>query len=289
MRKKTVVHRSELISPSHRGMHRREFLMLGSTAVVGLAATSLPAQVLRSISNPRDAALSIGYLDYLPRVSQSFPARTRLVPAESLSSGDRSFTNSGALIRLVGFWRPLRSRSTPLSATLLTYYPATAAHDKAPFVVWTYYSDGSRVFDTPRAMVHTPVDEDGIALALITSKPATMVESTHHTTFSRVVSGHVGEVLPSRDDLISDGAGITLSSGRGGLKLRAGTYFVALGQTGTRVDWSAVRSADLGAASSLDPRGAGPLSLASLIGSSPVDFSYLALSIEASTRQSVRV
>jgi hypothetical protein len=282
MRKK-IVGRSDRISPFARGMHRREFLMLGSSAVVGLAAASLPAQVLRSMSNVRDT-LSVGYLDYVPRSSDSFPARAHLVSAESLSSGDPRFADSGVLMRLVGFWRPQHSRSTPLSATLLAYYPATGAHDKAPFVVWTYYSDGSHAFDTPRAMAHAPIDRDGLVLALITSEPATMVESTHHTTFSRVVSGHVGEVLPSRDDLVSDGAAITLSSG----KLRPGTYFIALGRAGVSIDWSAVRAADLGVASSLDPRGDGPLSRATLTGSSPVDFPYLALSIDASPRRSGR-
>ncbi len=277
--------RSESLSPDRGGMHRRQFLLLGSSAVVGLAATSLPAQVLRSMINV-PGMLSVGYLDYLPRTSESFPALPRLVSAESLSAGDPRFADSGVLMRMSGFWRPERSRSTPLSATLLAYYPATAEHDKAPFVVWTYYSDGIRAFDTPRAKAHAPIDGDGLALALISSKPMRMVESTHHTTFAHVVSGNVGEVLPSREELVANGAGITLSAGRNGPKLRPGTYFIALEPAGTSIDWNTVRVADLGAASSLNPLGGGPLSLRSLTGSSPVDFSYLALSIDVSPRSS---
>lgn len=290
MRQKNVESRSEPIFASSRGLHRREFLLLSSSAAIGLAATSIPAKLFGSIAETGlRTALSVGYLDYLPEDSQAFPARGRVVAAESLSSGDPRFGESGALIRLVGFWRPQAVRSAPLSATLLAYYPANGAHDKAPFVAWTYVSDGSQVFATPRALVHAPIGSDGLDLAVMTGRPAPFVESRNHMMFARVVSGNVAEVLPSRDDLASDGSVITLRMNGSGAKLRPGTYFVALGQgSGQKIDWSSIRVADLRSPDYLDRNGGGPLSQVSFLGSQTVEFPYLALSIEADVRPRVR-
>ncbi len=277
---------SELTSIWSPGIGRREFLLLSSSALAGLAVTSLHAQGVRSISNAPQSHLSVGYLDYLPDASSQFPAHPAIVEAASLASGDPRFARE-AHVKLIGFWRPRSSRAA-LAVTLLTYYPAAAEHDKLPFVTWTYRSDTNGMLATPHAEVQVPVDVEGLTLALITNVPAPIAPKEFHTTLRRVVSGKVSEVLPARADLIARGAAITLGNANTGPKLRAGTYFIALLEASSnKIGWNAMRVADLRVPASIDPRGDGPLSLART--QIPVDFPYLALAIDAGSRQSQRV
>jgi hypothetical protein len=260
------------------GMHRREFLLLSVTGLVGLASASLSAQIAGPASSPKRTPLAVGYFGD-PREGSS-QARNAIVAADSLPAGDPRFAGA-ALVKFIGFWRPKTSRLTPLSATLLTYYPATADHDKLPFVTWVYRSDTGGILATPHAVAQVPIDSDGLTLALLTGTPAPIVPKEFQPALRRVVSGKVSEVLPSRTDLTVSGEVFTLgTTGSVGPKLRAGTYFIALTQRADgRIDWSSVRVADLRLPASLDPQGDGPLSLASRSGSIPVAFAYLALSI----------
>jgi hypothetical protein len=252
-------------------MPRRDFLLMGSAAVVGLAATGLPAQVIRGVVGGNGMPiLSIGYWPGALRPKSDAPAvpARRILPVGSLRHADPRFLGAGARMRIEGFWRAAHHAVRPLSLGLTVRYPGQGP-EAQPVMAWSYAATGSCVLANGSSAFSLPVDSgDAIELA-----------------FERRRSVRGGDTEKSRrslaadlftsDESATDAASIGMSPGSGSsFHLRPGTYFFAVRET----------SADLAPAwsnISVDPDvpSSGMLYLDVLGERRPVPFGYLAITV----------
>ncbi|HKO59365.1 MAG TPA: hypothetical protein VJ276_26090 [Thermoanaerobaculia bacterium] len=242
-------------------MPRRDFLLMGSAAVVGLAATGLPAQVIRGVVAGNGLPiLSIGYWPgaLRPRAdAPAVPAR-RIIPATSLHHADPRFLAAGARMRVEGFWRAAHHSVRPLSLGLTVRYPGQGP-DAQPVTAWSYAATKSSVLANGAAAFSLPVDSgDAIELA-----------------FERRRSLRTAEEEKSRralaTDLLASNDSVT---GPASFHLRPGTYFFAVRETSADLapSWSTI-SVDASAPA------AGMLYLDVLGERRPVPFGYVAITV----------
>jgi len=247
-------------------MRRREFLTLGSTAVVGAMATNLPAAVARAVDGRGNATqLSIGFWDGPVRATNA-PASLRApISAEALPVGDPRFISGGARVSVLGFWRG-EGRRTPISVSVGVWHDV-AGVGRTPVVLWT--SDGGH------SRLVVPVDSTG-ALELSINATARPV----HTPGNRIAERDTLPLVTSYDESLSAGELVALKLNfDGGSKLRPGVYIVALQEKGASAPaWSSLNVADLTDAESL--KGRGPLTQSHLFSRSAPDFDYLLLNVE---------
>lgn len=255
-------------------MRRRDFLTVGSAAVVGAMTTNLPAAVTRAVQTRSNATqLSIGFWDGPVSNSGRVQSAALRAPisAEALPMGDPRFISSGARVSVLGLWRAQSHRGTPLAVTVGAWYDVAGA-GRVPVVLWNYSDNRVGVSSTARAAALVPVDSTGaleISIdAIIPSvTPRVGTPEAHPTLSSR-------EELAKNDELVA----LKLNFDRG-MKLQQGVYIVAVQQLGARVpDWPSFKVADLTKAESL--KGDGPLTESRLFGNSAPDFDYLLLSVE---------
>jgi hypothetical protein len=260
-------------------IERRQFLVLGATALVGLAAASLPTNAFAAATGSGEGTpLSVGFVDYVPGSGKSM-SRSGLISATAAAPSS-DFSSASARLTVRGVWRRPASMATPVALRLLAYYPTEAG--PTPLVLWTFESNGGKV---GAAVSHAvvPMKDNAIELALITSSPSLQNFSAPPSTLKRVVAGSIAEVVPTHDELAARGSLVSLgTSSSTPNKLAWGTYFIAFadGAGSPAADWKSVRVSDLSTAAATDTRRAGPLSLSSFTGSSPVDFSYVMISVE---------
>lgn len=254
-------------------MRRRDFLTVGSAAVVGAMTTNLPAAVTRAVQTRTNATqLSIGFWDGATHSGRVQTAALRApISAEALPMGDPRFISGGARVGVIGLWRAASHRGTPLTVTVGAWYDV-AGVGKVPVVLASYSDNRQGANGNARARALVPVDATG---ALEISIDAIVPSVT-----PRVGMPETHPMLSSREELEKNGelASFKLNFDRG-MKLQQGIYIVAVQQQGARVpDWSSFTIADLKNPESL--KGDGPLTESRLFGTSAPDFDYLLLSVE---------
>jgi len=247
-------------------MRRREFLTLGSTAVVGAMATNLPAAVARAVEGRGDATqLSIGFWDGPVRATNAAASLRAPISAEALPVGDPRFISSGARVSVLGFWRG-EGRRTPISISIGVWHDVPGV-GRTPVVLWTSGGGHSRLV--------VPVDSTG-ALELSINATVRPV----HTPGDRIAERDTLPLVTSYDESLRAGELVALKLNfDGGSKLRPGVYIVALQEKGASAPaWSSLNVADLTNAESL--KGSGPLTQSHLFSRSAPDFDYLLLNVE---------
>lgn len=235
---------------------RRDFLRLGSVAVVGAAASSVTAATLRVVAAPEvGSVLSIGYSEHVAPATEANEAA--VVPARTLRMSDGSFRSSGARVTVHGFSATEKNVSVRLS----TFAPAGEA--AVPFLAWAHSARAT----SPRVSFTASLDENG-------TLPFAIERRETGSRFSRLFAPVTASVdtLPELTQLEEGGNVCRLTSGdRGDARLRAGTYFIALRRTSAdrQPDWNAISVDATAVDASTALRRCGQ----------PVDFEYVAVTV----------
>ncbi|HEY2322163.1 MAG TPA: hypothetical protein VGJ82_04780 [Thermoanaerobaculia bacterium] len=247
-------------------MRRRDFLRLSSVAAVGVAASAFADGAVQSITEslmPRPLPLmGVGYWNG----TFAEPSSHRLVNAEHLSSGDRAFSQSGARLRIAGFWRAPQHENEPLTVGVNVHFPVAGAPDgRAPFIAWASVSPARTA--SPTAFT-VPVDG---------SNPIELSVDTAVRVNAPALHRELPE--PAREESF-----LRIGMGGDGAKLRRGVYFVAVRESSKdpRPDWSSIHVV-APKDGVLSPKGTGPLFAETLFGRRAVPFSYVVLTADYAT------
>lgn len=242
-------------------MPRRQFLLVGSAAVLGVAATGYPSELIRTAAGQAGelSLLSVAHTDKLLAKNRAAAAGTRLVrPTGGL---DARFVRDGARVTVHGFWRSARWAAEPLSLGVTALFPL--GEEKTPFHAWAVCASGEAVHGSNPITFHIPVAARQPLEIRVDSRAPLGARQTSRrlTDILRVASAGEPKVA-------------TCSLGPGGVApLRRGTYFIALGEARQKAPrWSSIHVADLTADGALALSGPGPLGR--------VDFDYLMISID---------
>ena len=257
-------------------LERRQFLMLSSAAIVGLAATDLSASVLGIGADAAlPASLAIAYADGMDSARVE---GTRLLDAQSIPTGDPRFLSHAADVRVLGLWRAEANRSKPLSLTVVAYYPTELTLGGERTVLrLQLHAEHPHSWSVLTDAFHIPVDDAGLRLGIESGVP---LSATPLASLRRRVAGPVAEAgtLMNRSELAKTPniASLTLGHEGNAMKLQAGTYVVALLPNGASApNWSSMNltMADRKTAN-------GPLSVPGILGNGSAPFDYLILSID---------
>jgi hypothetical protein len=250
-------------------LQRREFLALGSVAMAGVAASSLSGQVLRAALAPARVVplLSVGYFaGSIPDLAAG--GAGRVISAESLSAGDGSLAESGIRLRIHGLSRAAGRQPEAGMIGLNTLY--RIGNTRVPQLSWSCSTSAKGVQQAVLASFVVPVDA-GSPLELAVSSRA--LQSVAAASFAGTdAARHDLGIVEANGRSI---AAFSLGAARGAMKLRRGTYLLALrsSQQQRQPDWLSIRFA-------APSEGAAPLLLQ---GGAPVSFDYLTLSVEPVT------
>lgn len=244
-------------------LQRREFLVLGSAAMVGLAATDLHSDVLTSIAATPMPLLSVGFwngnIDELRHESER-PSYRAVVAADRLVAADSSLVREGARVTVLGFWRGEANRQ-PLSLALNAPYPLGNSGEKTDYFPWTW-SPNARVSNTARFDI--PV---GDRLDLVIERR------------EKAPAGSLRQRLglASGPMIRTESAAMSPVTGSRGLKLRRGVYFFAIRENDSErlPSWGSMRVAT--GAGALEPNGTGVLRSSGR----RAPFSYLVVSVDS--------
>ena len=242
------------------GLHRREFLMLGSAATVGVAA-SMSASTAGPLGllMPSRPQLSVGFAD----LSEGTPQRIRR--ADELHFGDARFVASDARVTVHGLWRPESRRNTPSKVNVSVFHAVGGT--TVPFLAWQHARNSGASTVTFR----TPVHADGtLPIGIEHSRPFSLIAARARRLGSMFATAAPMDV-PSQQVLAGNGSLCALAAAGSGLKLRRGTYFVALLDGGSQPQWHSIT-----AGTDLNVRSESVLRT----GNAPVDFDYLVISID---------
>lgn len=264
-------------------LHRREFMILGSVAVAGAAASGLPQQVMRAVAGSHPVSLpivSLGYwdgsFDKTRLGAGSSETMHRLASAVSARSADRALDGS-VRVSVNGFWRAEYHRQKPVSVALNVMFPV--GDERIPFHAWSHTTHRGVAKNAPPPQFVVPVDaRHPIELNIEMRMPAGSTPPAL-ARVKRFLS------LDDRNDEQRNGSGaciLALDSRSSSIKLNRGVYFIALQEDprDASPNWSAVRMRDPHAPGALDASGAGILVQGGLLGLEPVPFSYLMISVD---------
>ena len=250
-------------------LQRREFLALGSVAMAGVAASSLSGQVLRVALAPARVVplLSVGYFaGTLPELAVG--GAGRVIAAESLSAGDGSLAESGIRLRVHGLSRAAGRQPEAGTIGLNTLY--RVGDTRVSQLSWSCSTSARGVQQASLASFVVPVDA-GTPLELAVSSRALLPAGASSLAGTEVARQDLGIVEANGRSI----AALSLGSARGAMKLRRGTYLVALrsSEQQRQPDWLSIRFA-------APSEGAAPRLLQAR---APVSFDYLTLSVEPVT------
>jgi hypothetical protein len=215
-----------------RPLARREFLRIGTTAVIGIAATGLlNPKSLFAITTGGAAfqpLLSIGYAPAVPWNGNSAPLRS----ADSNLTPDPYFITRGARVAVLGSGRSPNQTNAPGSLYLDAIFPANsgAASESSRFGFWSVAGHPVRDSFSNRVSFQVPVlATTGLSFLARYKRPA-------------LVSAPLSNEPPP---LEPDNVLFTLSlGGVPGPKLQGGVYVVALRETAddsSSPDWERLR------------------------------------------------
>lgn len=230
---------------------RRQFLVLGSTAVAVAAASSLSADIVRGALVIEDKAprLSLGFVDanIADFTAPEFTARVK--PAADIGSGDSSLAD-GVRMKIHGLVRPETRAEEPASMGLDVMYRVNGLREDVPFMAWSYGRVGHQTLAGAEKDFVVPINA---------RQPLSLVVSTSANTAALKSAKLQGAVS------------LSLADGRAN-KLRTGLYFIAVCPAGTKEpDWSSVRAVP-------SEKGKPVLRQAGLGGLEPVSFDYIIVS-----------
>jgi hypothetical protein len=239
-------------------LQRREFLMVGSAAAVGLAVSNLQAKPQKLLRTEVQAMplSSVGFWGGAANeLIASAEVGVRPVIAADRLGRDSSLANGVAKVTIHGFWRSSSQRQ-PVTLALHAHSPVLdpATLRALPFVAWSW-SPGMRVANQARFDV--PVDR---------TLDVTLERLQHQLPRARRVSDWLGRKAGASRSEVA--------------KLPArGVYFLALRENENEPvpSWSLIVA--LTGSSAQDARGQGVLRQQSLTGLAPVPFSYLMVSV----------
>ena len=239
---------------SEGGMHRRDFLILGSVATVGVAAnvsagTSGPLSVLRT-ANP---LLSVGFAE---------AEQDGVAAAERLRAG---FSAADAQVKIHGLWRA-DARRNANRVDVSTFYRVGGT--TVPHLSWSH----SAAATSPAVRFTVPVSESGHVALGIEQRPAPSILRQPARILGRFFGVRPAVELPREEQLVAGRSLCRLGAGSAdSLKLRRGTYYVALLEDGdSKPDWSRI---------SVRPATADSEAML-YRGDAPVGFDYLVITID---------
>ena len=253
--------RTQVSDASRFQIPRREFLRLGSTAAVGVAATSLSGG---SITAPMPL-LSIGFCEQTLDEIAAGDARC-VVAAQRLGSADRQLAANGVMVTVHGFQRAAAHDAQPLAISLRAYYPSVdpATGAKTPFIAWVWGGNARHHIASNRTAFTVPV-ANGDALHLGIDRT---IEVAAQSTILRRLTG----VGAKRRDDRAEIAAFAPRGGSDALPLRRGTWFLAVRESDgdAAPSWSSLHAI----------RAGNELILRDIAGGEP-NFSYLVISTDA--------
>jgi hypothetical protein len=241
---------------------RRDFLLLGSVAVAGVAASGLSADVIRAVAGPvGGSVLSIGFTE------ATAGEESRVGSAQRLGGSDRELASNGARVTIHGYFRPEERSAEPVSVNVTTFYPV--AGRLLPVIAWSS-TPNRTVHSQPASIaVNVPADSDGgITLGVLRRRPSSNVASA---PARRNIFGWASrQSLETVEQLERERSICRLTPAANGVHLRPGTYFIAVGDPARDAapDWNLAV---------MEPNGA--LVQPSLTGRTAVPFEYLTVSV----------
>jgi hypothetical protein len=244
------------------GMHRRDFLMLGSVATVGVAASMSASTNGALAALVQRQQLSVGFAEPATGDAQ------RVRRADHLRSGETDFVAATARVTVHGLWQPQGRRNRSANVAVSVFH--TVGEATVPFLAWQHSGRSSAA----RVSFNTPVQPDGTLPIGIERSRSFSILAEPGRRFSRLFRTIPanGMVLPAQETLNGSGNLCSLAAtGGSGLKLRRGTYFVALLDGASHPRWNSIT-----AGANLNPRSESVLR----IGDAPVDFEYLVISVD---------
>lgn len=206
------------------GIDRRNFIVLSTAAVAGLASSNLVAA-----TTPGGPTVWVGYMRAAARrrTAGAFNGGG-ISSAEAITVSEPSFIRTGARLAVRTF---RRSASTPLSVTLDIHHHADSVAEKVPFQAWSHLTRGRDVLDSSPVSFVVPVE----------------IDRTVDFAFKvRSAAGESARVIS-----------FTTGSVEGALKLNQGSYIFAISERAPDWNWlwlenGALRSAVDSTAPSLD-------------------------------------
>jgi hypothetical protein len=248
---------------------RRDFLILGTAAAAGAAATSLAAGTISTIVTPAAGSiLSVGFVERLQ-------ADASVLGALRLRQADAAFLRSGARVTVLGAFRPEALATAPVSIRLSAFYPYLTEQGRLPFMAWSQSLDARGVLNVSGGASFTvPLDENGTLP--ISVERVDLTPSRLGRLFAAATPG-VASQRPNLASLEGSGNVCRLTSGNSGdVRLREGTYFIALRRSNSdrAPNWS-----------SLSIQGDKVSAPGGVLrnGERPVPFEYVALSLNYAT------
>lgn len=181
---------------------RRDFLVLSSTAAIGVAASGFGSEVARAAGFNAPRPFSVG-----------FSEGDRLISADHLR---HDFDADLARITVNGFW----SGDDARRSTAVAAYVRHAGHD-LPFLAWAHLHGANAV--VPRTTFRVPVHNGALALGFESRDPLPVPKSDLTRRLSEIRSQVTG---PSADTLVV-AANDREAAARYALPVRRGTYVVA--------------------------------------------------------------
>lgn len=190
----------------HQSLDRRNFMLIGSAAAVGIATAGVSASPLNAFAriDGADPILSVGFV--AADASQA-------VAANTLRFGDASLADA-VRVTVHGLWRA-DSQAAPTAVHVSAFFPD--GNERIPFMAWS-----STASSSPRvSFTMNFAGRESLALGI----------ERERLVSSRFRRSRFGRMLASPDVLdaavIERGGGLT-AFGNDGMKLRRGTYFFAL-------------------------------------------------------------
>jgi hypothetical protein len=264
-------------------LERRQFLLLGSAALVGFAARDLRADAIRPAAEaalPESLSLAFvgGYIGD-GRSNASIKGSAAVEVADRMTVGDPSFLGKSAQVSVLGLWRAEARRHEPLSVTVKAYYPTSlSAGGDTPLFAWNQTHRAVRNTQRRSSFI-VPIDEAGLRLELESTIPQSGLSNAGYAVRRRIsLPGQAADGAPRAQAALREQpnvASLSLGIESGVAKLRQGTYVVVLLPKGSAApDWRAVRytPADLGTAN-------GPVAVTGLLGDGPAGFDYLVVTV----------
>lgn len=237
---------------------RRDFLIMGSMAVAGVAASTAGAGTIAGFTTRAPGSiLSVGFAE------RNVPGAS-LVSAESVRGGDRRFVDSGVRVTVHGISQPEATRNTAIRLSL--FFPHVTTEGRLPFLAFASSIDGRGGRNTASGLsFDAPLDDTGALPVGIERVDMSAIPSRLRAMMPRTTAKQPAGM----EGLEQDGNLWRLASGNGGnAQLRPGTYYIALRQSNRDrlPNWGALAIGD----NALDLRSGGH----------PVAFEYVALSVD---------
>ena len=140
-----------------RPIPRREFLRISSTAVVGIAATSLveSTRLFATTTSVSQPLLSIGFASHIPAPGAS----SRLGFASGLLTSDPAFLARGARVTIAGFGRSAKHLDDPAGIQFNAVFPVLSRtpNNYPRFAAWSYAGRGDTAMEAGPVSFTMPV------------------------------------------------------------------------------------------------------------------------------------